>query len=78
MARTGRAGGRRPSGSDNFCHRSRRETTHALAGLRAEHEALRGEYERVAHELRERCFAAEGRQHLAVRQLESLLGRLRQ
>ena len=54
------------------------ETTHALAGLRAEHEALRGEYERVAHELRERCFAAEGRQHLAVQQLESLLGRLRQ
>jgi DNA repair exonuclease SbcCD ATPase subunit len=54
------------------------ETTHALAGLRAEHEALRGEYERVAHELRERCFTAEGRQHLAVQQLESLLGRLRQ
>jgi hypothetical protein len=54
------------------------ETTHALAGLRGEHEALRSEYERVAHELRERCFAAEGRQHLAVQQLESLLGRLRQ
>jgi DNA repair exonuclease SbcCD ATPase subunit len=54
------------------------ETTHALASLRAEHEALRNEYERDAHELRERCFAAEGRQHLAVQQLESLLGRLRQ
>ena len=54
------------------------ETTHSLAGLRAEHETLRGEYERVSHELRERCFAAEGRQHLAVQQLETLLGRLRQ
>ena len=54
------------------------ETTHALAGLRAEHETLRGEYERVSHELRERCHTAEGRQQLAVQQLETLLTRLRQ
>jgi type II secretion system (T2SS) protein E len=54
------------------------ETTHALASLRAEHEALRGEYERVSRELRERCQAAEGRQQLAVQQLETLLSRLRQ
>ena len=54
------------------------ETTHALAGLRAEHESLRGEYERVSHELRERCHTAEGRQQLAVQQLETLLTRLRQ
>ena len=54
------------------------ETTHALAGLRAEHEVLRGEYERVSRELRERCQAAEGRQQLAVQQLETLLNRLRQ
>lgn len=54
------------------------ETTHALAGLRAEHEVLRGEYERVSRELRERCQAAEGRQQLAVQQLETLLSRLRQ
>jgi hypothetical protein len=54
------------------------ETTHALAGLRAEHEALRGAHEQVVNELRERCLAAEDRQHLAVQQLESLLGRLRQ
>jgi hypothetical protein len=53
------------------------ETTHALAGLRVEHEALRQEYERISCELRERCFVAEGRQQLAVQQLESLLGRLR-
>jgi len=54
------------------------ETTHALAGLRAEHEVLRGEYERVSRELRERCQTAEGRQQLAVQQLETLLSRLRQ
>ena len=54
------------------------ETTHALAGLRAEHETLRGEYERVSAELRERCHTAEGRQQLAVQQLETLLTRLRQ
>lgn len=54
------------------------ETTHALADLRAEHEILRGEYERVSHDLRERCHAAEGRQQLAVEQLETLLTRLRQ
>jgi hypothetical protein len=54
------------------------ETTHALAGLRSEHETLRGEYERVSHELRERCHTAEGRQQLAVQQLETLLTRLRQ
>ena len=54
------------------------DTTRALAGLRAEHEALRGEYERVSHELRERCQTAEGRQQLAVQQLETLLTRLRQ
>jgi hypothetical protein len=54
------------------------ETTHALADLRAEHETLRGEYERVSKELRERCHTAEGRQQLAVQQLETLLTRLRQ
>jgi len=54
------------------------DTTHALAGLRAEHEVLRGEYDRVSRELRERCHAAEGRQQLAVQQLETLLSRLRQ
>jgi len=54
------------------------DTTHALAGLRAEHEVLRGEYDRVSRELRERCQAAEGRQQLAVQQLETLLSRLRQ
>jgi hypothetical protein len=54
------------------------ETTHALAGLRAEHETLRTEYERVSHELRERCHTAEDRQQLAVQQLETLLVRLRQ
>ncbi len=54
------------------------ETTHALAGLRAEHETLRAEYERVSGELRERCHTAEGRQQLAVQQLETLLTRLRQ
>ena len=54
------------------------DTTHALAGLRAEHEVLRGEYERVSRELRERCQTAEGRQQLAVQQLETLLSRLRQ
>jgi hypothetical protein len=54
------------------------ETTHALATLRAEHETLRVEYERVSHELRERCQTAEGRQQLAVQQLETLLTRLRQ
>jgi len=54
------------------------DTTRALAGLRAEHETLRGEYERVSHELRERCQTAEGRQQLAVQQLETLLTRLRQ
>ena len=54
------------------------ETTHALAGLRAEHETLRVEYERVSRELRERCHTAEDRQQLAVQQLESLLVRLRQ
>ena len=54
------------------------ETTHALASLRAEHETLRGEYDRVSRELGERCAVAEGRQQLAVQQLETLLGRLRQ
>jgi hypothetical protein len=54
------------------------ETTHALASLRAEHETLRAEYERASHDLRERCFTAEGRQELAVQQLETLLTRLRQ
>jgi hypothetical protein len=54
------------------------ETTRALAGLRAEHETLRAEYERVSGELRERCHTAEGRQQLAVQQLETLLTRLRQ
>ena len=54
------------------------ETTHALAGLRAEHETLRAEYERASGELRERCHTAEGRQQLAVQQLETLLTRLRQ
>jgi hypothetical protein len=51
---------------------------HALAGLRAEHESLRAEYERVSGEFRERCLSAEGRQQLAVQQLESLVLRLRQ
>ena len=54
------------------------ETTHALSGLRAEHETLRAEYERVARELHARCQSAENRQQLAVQQLESLLSRLRQ
>src|SRR5262245_12095524 len=54
------------------------ETTRTLASLRAEHDVLRGEYERVSRELRERCQAAEGRQQLAVQQLETLLSRLRQ
>ncbi len=54
------------------------ETTRTLAGLRAEHDTLRGEYDRVSRELRERCHTAEGRQQLAVQQLESLLTRLRQ
>ena len=54
------------------------ETTHALAGLRAEHETLRVEYERVSRELRERCHTAEDRQQLAVQELETLLVRLRQ
>jgi hypothetical protein len=54
------------------------ETTHALAGLRAEHETLRTEYERISRELRERCHTAEDRQQLAVQQLETLLARLRQ
>jgi Type II secretion system (T2SS), protein E, N-terminal domain len=54
------------------------ETTHTLASLRAEHEGLRGEYEHASHQLRERCQVAEGRQELAVNQLESLLARLRQ
>jgi DNA repair exonuclease SbcCD ATPase subunit len=54
------------------------ETTHALANLRSEHELLRGEYERASQQLRERCQAAEGRQQLAVHQLETLLARLRQ
>jgi type II secretion system (T2SS) protein E len=54
------------------------ETTQALTGLRAEHETLRGEYDRVSHELRERCHTAEARQQLAVQQLETLLTRLRQ
>jgi DNA repair exonuclease SbcCD ATPase subunit len=54
------------------------ETTHALARLRAEHESLRTEHERVSSELRERCRSAEDRQQLAVQQLESLLTRLRQ
>lgn len=54
------------------------ETTHALAGLRTEHEAMRAEYERVSRELEERCQSAEERQQLAVQQLESLLSRLRQ
>jgi hypothetical protein len=54
------------------------ETTHALSGLRAEHEAMREDYERVSRELRERCQSAEERQELAVQQLESLLSRLRQ
>ena len=54
------------------------ETTHALASLRSEHELLRGEYERVSQQLHERCQAAEGRQQLAVTQLETLLARLRQ
>jgi DNA repair exonuclease SbcCD ATPase subunit len=54
------------------------ETTRALATLRSEHEVLRGEYERASHQLRERCQAAEGRQQLAVNQLETLLARLRQ
>jgi hypothetical protein len=54
------------------------ETTRTLASLRAEHEVLRGEYERVSLELRERCQVAEGRQQLAVQQLETLLSRLRQ
>jgi hypothetical protein len=54
------------------------ETTHALASLRSEHELLRGEYERASQQLHERCQAAEGRQQLAVNQLETLLARLRQ
>jgi hypothetical protein len=54
------------------------ETTHTLTRLRAEHEGLRGEHERVSRELRERCHGAEERQVLAVQQLESLLARLRQ
>jgi Type II secretion system (T2SS), protein E, N-terminal domain len=54
------------------------ETTHALATLRAEHETLRGEHERVSRELHERWRVAEGRQHLAVQQLETLLARLRE
>jgi type II secretion system (T2SS) protein E len=54
------------------------EATHTLATLRAEHEILRGEYQRVSQELQERCRTAEGRQQLAVQQLETLLARLRQ
>jgi hypothetical protein len=54
------------------------DTTHALASLRAEHEVLRDEYDRVSRELRERCRVAEDRQQLAVQQLETLLSRLRQ
>jgi hypothetical protein len=54
------------------------ETTHALVGLRTEHQTLRGEYERVSRELHDRCRSAEDRQQLAVEQLESLLTRLRQ
>jgi hypothetical protein len=54
------------------------ETTHALASLRSEHQTLQSQYERASHELRERCQTAEGRQQLAVQQLETLLARLRQ
>ena len=54
------------------------ETTHALADLRAEHEALRAEYDRVSRELRARCQNAEERQQFAVQQLEGLLARLQQ
>jgi hypothetical protein len=54
------------------------ETTQALASLRSEHEVLRNQYERASHDLRERCQTAEGRQQLAVQQLETLLARLRQ
>jgi type II secretion system (T2SS) protein E len=54
------------------------ETTHALADLRGEHDALRVEYERVSRELRDQCHTAEERQQEAVQQLEALLARLRQ
>lgn len=54
------------------------ETTHALAGLRAEHETLQAEYARVSRELREQSHTAEERQQQAVQQLETLLKRLRQ
>jgi chromosome segregation ATPase len=54
------------------------ETTHALAALRAEHEALQTEHARVSGELRHRCQATEERQQQAVQQLETLLARLRQ
>jgi hypothetical protein len=54
------------------------ETTQALASLRAEHETLRAEFDRVSQQLRERCHTAEERQQLAVQQLETLLTRLRQ
>ena len=51
---------------------------HEAKKREAEHETLRIEYERVSRELRERCHTAEGRQQLAVQQLETLLARLRQ
>src|SRR5262249_35721545 len=54
------------------------DTTHALANLRAEHEALREEDDRVSRELRERSHAAEDRRQVAVQELETLLSRLRQ
>jgi Type II secretion system (T2SS), protein E, N-terminal domain len=54
------------------------ETTHALAGLRAEHETLQAEYARVSRELREQSHTVGERQQQAVQQLETLLKRLRQ
>jgi len=54
------------------------ETTRTLADLRAEHEVLRGAYERVSRELHERSHAVEERQQAAIQQLEALLTRLRQ
>jgi chromosome segregation ATPase len=54
------------------------EARHTLASLRAEHEILRAEYQQVSQELQDRCRTAEGRQQLAVQQLETLLAHLRQ
>lgn len=53
------------------------EATQGLAELRAAHEALRVEHAHAVRALTERAEAAEGRQRLALEQLEALLARLR-